>query len=176
MCLVQPPAQSSFSSGVREDCSEFWPVWPCKSLRMEAAQYFWATCSTLLLWFWWKSVSLMSEPQLRVSVPCPPTTISEEFVFPMISLPALAGCPWLPPKPFLLQAEQAQPCSLSALHKCSGSYPVVVVLHWFCCSLSMSLLHWKAQNGTGYIVDVVSWMLNGEKFPLLLPGIFMEYC
>lgn len=56
-------------------------------------------------------------------------------------------------------------CILSPL--CSGSYWVVVVLYWFYYSLSMSLLPWKAQNGTGYTVDVVSWMLNGEKLPLL---------
>lgn len=76
----------------------------------------------------------MSEPQLRLSVSCPPTTKSEESVFPMISLSALAGFSWIPPKPFLLQAEQAQllqPLFTARVFRflqCSGGIPLILLL------------------------------------------------
>lgn len=82
----------------------------------------------------------MSEPQLRLGVSCPPTTISEEFVFSMISLAGrslrrqtLAGCCWVPQKPFLLQAVQAQllqpllTAQVLRFLPCSGGIPLILL-------------------------------------------------
>jgi len=53
----------------------------------------------------------------------------------------------IPPDPSLLQAEQSLlPQPFLIQERCSGSFIILVALHWTLSSMSMSLLHWKAQN------------------------------